>query len=121
MTEVEDQWRLREPELVKDLDSLKPAQPLDLVKDLDSLKLDLEEVPARIPFLLVRIRIPRQPLEPREDFLDMFADLTVNNARDARGQTPPSELRTPTAGWISTWASLFACCGRTTKVPYDWF
>ena len=102
MTEVEDQWKPREPELVKDLDCLKPAQPLDLVKDLDCLKLDLEGVPARIPFLLVRIRISRQPLEPKEDFLEMFADLTGNSARDARGQIPPSELRTPTAGWIST-------------------
>ena len=121
MTEVEDQWKLRELELAKDLDSLKPAQPPDLVKDLDSLKLDLEGAPARIPFLLVRIRISRQPLEPKEDILEMFADLTGNSARDARGQIPQLALRTPTVGWTSTLASLFVCCERTTKAPYGWF
>ena len=98
MTEVEDQWKPREPELVKDLDCLKPAQPLDLVKDLDCLKLDLEGVPARIPFLLVRIRISRQPLEPKEDFHDKFADLTGSNAPGVHGPIPPSELRIPTIG-----------------------
>ena len=117
--EMKDQWKPLE--LAEDLDSLKPARPLDLVKDLDSLKLDLEEVPARIPSPSVRIRMSRQPLEPKEDFLETFADLTVNSALDARGQTPPSELRTPTVGWISTLASLFVCCERITKVPYDWF
>ena len=105
--EVEDQWKLQlaedldslkpaqrlRPELAEDLDSLKPVQPPNLVEDLDSLKLDQEGVPARTQSPSVRIRMSRQPLEPKEDFLETFADLTVSSALDARGQTPPSELR----------------------------
>ena len=111
MTRMGDQWKTRELQLVEDLDSLKPTQPLDLVEDLDSLRPDLE----------ARTQIPKQPLEKNKDCPGKFADLTVNSALDARGQTPPSELRTPTVGWTSTLASLFVCCERTTRVPYGWF
>ena len=96
--EVEDQWKPRELELAEDLDSLKPARPLELAEDLDSLKLDPEEVPARIPSPSVRIRMSRQPLEPKEDFLEAFVDLIGNSAPAARGQIPPSEPRIPTIG-----------------------
>ena len=40
MTEVEDQWKLRELELAEDLDSLTLGPRLSVgVEDLDSLKL----------------------------------------------------------------------------------
>ena len=110
--EVEDQWKLQlaedldslkpaqrlRPELAEDLDSLKPVQPPNLVEDLDSLKLDQEGVPAQTPFPSVRIRMLRQPLEPKEDLQDKFADLTGSNAPGVHGLIPPSELRTPTIG-----------------------
>ena len=110
--EVEDQWKLQlaedldslkpaqrlRPELAEDLDSLKPVQPPNLVEDLDSLKLDQEGVPAHTPFPQVRIRMVGQPLEPKEDFHDKFADLTGSNAPGVHGPIPPSELRIPTVG-----------------------
>ena len=88
----------REPELAEDLDSLKPVQPPNLVEDLDSLKLDQEGVPAHTPFPQVRIRMVGQPLEPKGDFHDKFADLTGSNAPGVHGPIPPSELRIPTIG-----------------------